>query len=669
MKPSTIGAAALLLAFQVPVSASQYTGGLPGEFLDTGSGARSLSMGKALAASAQGAESLYWNPAGLGFPFAAKAAASYVQLFDGGNLSELSYAQSLAVPVGFGADVLHFGLPDIPQRDSSNNLLGNTNDSRTAFLLGAGFEPWENVAVGVAGKHLSQSLAGESASATDVDAGIAARLGLFRLGFQYQNLMGSKLTRDGGQDTLPRTWRAGAAVQILSGLLVEADAVGPQGGSLTPRAGAEFLPLPWAAIRAGYDGAYPTLGLGLTVMKVAFDYAIVKSDLLGYSNRFTLSYNFGSGKDAGEQRSQWRADSAQKAEKADKQASLESERLKKMAEEDRRAAAAADYMDKARSAFKAKTYDKAAQYAQLALSLDPVNASAKRLLQEIRLEGSGSAQAVAAEAAAGSAPELLEFPKTKNSNPDAVAVVMGVKDYRNPFVPTVDYALEDAKLVREYLVHALGYRKVNVRYLENPTKSELEQYFGKEGDYKGKLYDMVKDKEADVFVYYAGHGAPDLESKGAYFVPSDADPNLVRLGGYSLDLFYANLAKLPSKNVTVVIDACFSGSYQKGMLLSGASPLMTKVRAASIDPRIMLFSSSGPDETSSWYPEKGHSLFTYYFLRALQGEADRNKDGIVTKGDMDAYLKDYVPQEARRLWERPQNPQFSGGTDAVLVTY
>jgi uncharacterized caspase-like protein len=180
---------------------------------------------------------------------------------------------------------------------------------------------------------------------------------------------------------------------------------------------------------------------------------------------------------------------------------------------------------------------------------------------------------------------------------------------------------------------------------------------------------MVKDKGADAFVYYAGHGAPDLESKAAYFVPSDADPSLVRLSGYPLDLFYANLAQLPSKNVTVVIDACFSGSYQKGMLLTGASPLATRVRSASVDPRIMLFASAGPDEVSSWYPEKGHSLFTYYLLRGLQGDADRNKDGQLTKGELDAYLKDYVPQEARRLWDRPQNPQFSGSADNVLVTY
>ena len=668
---SAFAAAVVLLIPAERAFAAQENGGLPGEFIETGSGARALSMGKAVAASPQGAESLYWNPAGLGLPFRTKAAASYVRLFEGGNLSELSFAQSLAAPIGFGASILRFSLPGITQRDSSNNPLGDTTDSRTAFLLGAGFEPWENLAAGVAAKYLNQSLAGQSASALDADAGIAARISRWRAGLQLQNLMGAKLTRDGGEDKLPRTVRFGAGVEILPQILVETDFVKPQDGSSEVHAGAEFLPLPWAAFRAGYDGDSPTFGFGLSLMRAAFDYALANNGALGVSHRFTLSYNFGTDKEAAQRRGQWRTDHARRAEEASKQAALEAEQLKKRAEEDRRAAAVADYVAKAQSAFQAKVYDKTAQYAQLALQMDPVNAPAKRLLQEIRIVANSSIQAQVAVSteAQGAAPELLQFPTTKNSNPDAVAVVIGVRDYRNPFVPTVDYAVEDAKLVREYLVRALGYRTVNVRYLENPTKSEFEQYFGKEGDYKGKLYEMVKDKEADAFVYYAGHGAPDLESKAAYFVPSDADPNLVRLSGYPLSLFYANLAQLPSQNITVVMDTCFSGAYHKGMLLSGASPLVVKAQAVSADPRIRLFSSSGADEVSSWYPEKGHALFTYYFLRALQGEADRNKDGKLTKGEMDAYLKDYVPQEARRLWDRPQHPVFSGADDSVMVKY
>ncbi len=608
MKRNTLASLLMVLALALPAAlcAATYNGGFAQEFLEAGSGARAQAMGGALAASAQGAESLYWNPAGLGFPFGTKASASYFRLFDGGNLSELSFAHSLDFPAGFGLSALNFNMPGISERDASNNVTGQTSDMRLAGLFGFGVQPLENLSAGVAGKYLRQSLAGETAFASDLDVGLSMRFDYFSLGAQYQNVLASPMRRDGVQDKLPRTLRGGIATGIPGWFILEADAVRPQGGSLAVRAGGEFTPWNWVALRGGYDGNYPTFGGGLSVLNIGVDYAIMLHDTLGLSHRFTVSYGFGSPDEGRQRRQKWREEIAESAEQQNRRESLAAERVRKMAESEQRAQTIQGYIVKAQAALDARSFDKAGQFAQLALQIDPANAPALRVLQEIGIETNSTAAAVAVSSAPqGTAPELMNFPTTKSDNPDAVAVVIGVKDYRNPLVPEVSFARNDAKLMREYLVRVLGYKRANVWYLESPTKSDFEQYFGTQGDYRGKLYEMVKDKQADAFVYYTGHGAPDVETKAAYFVPSDADPNLVRLSGYPLDLFYANLAKLPSKHVTAVIDACFSGSYHKGALLAGASPLTVTVRNVQADPKILLFSSSGSDEVSSWYPEKG----------------------------------------------------------------
>lgn len=264
--------------------------------------------------------------------------------------------------------------------------------------------------------------------------------------------------------------------------------------------------------------------------------------------------------------------------------------------------------------------------------------------------------------------ELLNFPEAASGNKDGVAVIVGVKRYSNSMVPLVDYALKDAAIVKEYVVKALGYQEGNIIYLENPTKADLEKVFGNEANPEGQLFDYIKKGKSDVFVYYTGHGAPDLETKESYLVPSDSDPNYVRLSGYPLKTLYKNLAKLPARDISVAIDACFSGISDKGSIISKASPLLV-VPTLPGAGRLNLFSSSRAEEVSSWYPDKQHSLFTYFFLKGLQGAADKNRDRRVSYGELAAYVSENVSYYARRLYGRKQNPTFTGARGGIFMRY
>lgn len=264
--------------------------------------------------------------------------------------------------------------------------------------------------------------------------------------------------------------------------------------------------------------------------------------------------------------------------------------------------------------------------------------------------------------------ELLEIPSARAENNNAVAVVIGVQNYKNKDVPSVEYALNDAQLFKDYLQTALGYQEGNIIYLKDPTKADLEKVFGTSDNHAGQLSDYVIKGKSDVFVYYTGHGAPDLQTKKAYFVPSDTDPNYAKLGGYPLDVFYDNLSRLPARRISVVLDACFSGRSDKGMIISKASPLMVAPVMPGSD-NIDVFSSSKSDEVSSWYPEKRHSLFTYFFLKGLQGAADKNKDRAITAAELEEYAAENVPGMARRLYGRRQTPGFTGRKDEVVAKY
>jgi hypothetical protein len=261
------------------------------------------------------------------------------------------------------------------------------------------------------------------------------------------------------------------------------------------------------------------------------------------------------------------------------------------------------------------------------------------------------------------------IPKTGMKNKDGIAVVIGNREYGGD-VPDVEFAVRDAEYVREYLIKTMGYRPGNIFYYTNATFSNMKVAFK-------KLKNAVKKEKSDVFIYYSGHGAPDNDTKQGFFVPVDADPNFIKETGYAVKDLYTMLNTLGSKSTTVVIDACFSGSSggsgsaNERMLLKRISPVSIHIdKAMLIRENSAVFTSASGDQVSSWYSEKKHSLFTYYFLKALQGNADSNKDNMLTLSEIKDYIDDKVPYMARRLNNRVQTPQLQTmNREKVLIRY
>ncbi|MCH7520890.1 MAG: caspase family protein, partial [Candidatus Marinimicrobia bacterium] len=287
-----------------------------------------------------------------------------------------------------------------------------------------------------------------------------------------------------------------------------------------------------------------------------------------------------------------------------------------------------------------------------------------RSVQQVIVEGRAGEVAGAGAVAGGLSIDIeRDIPQGRDRRTDAVALIIANRHYQDPDIPAVTFAHRDGEFMRQYLIKTLGYREGNIFVYRDATQSNFRTALRKLGN--------AAKAKADVFVYYTGHGAPDPEEKRGYFVPVDCDPNYVQLGGVGLDEFYDTLRDIPARTMTVVIDACFSGASDQGMIIRNISPIMLVVESeARLGDRAVAFTSSASQEVSSWYPEKKHSLYTYYFLKGLQGAADQNQDETLTAGELQNYLEDNVPYMARRLNNRQQTPEVTPGReDRVLVRY
>ncbi|MFA4911011.1 MAG: ankyrin repeat domain-containing protein [Desulfobacteria bacterium] len=215
-----------------------------------------------------------------------------------------------------------------------------------------------------------------------------------------------------------------------------------------------------------------------------------------------------------------------------------------------------------------------------------------------------------------------------------LAVIIGIEGYQS--LPKSDYSYDDAKLVGDY-VKALGFKPRNIELLldERATKSAIEKII------KTWLPNKAKP-ESRVFVYYSGHGAPEPKTGDAYIVPFDGDPNYLSDTGYPLKSLYDTLAKLQVAEVTVILDSCFSGAGGRSVLAKGARPLVIMTTSTALPSNIVVLSATLGTQISSSSPEKGHGIFTYYFLKAL-------KDGKKTIAEIYDYIKPLVEDEAKAI--------------------
>jgi len=256
----------------------------------------------------------------------------------------------------------------------------------------------------------------------------------------------------------------------------------------------------------------------------------------------------------------------------------------------------------------------------------------------------------------------VEIPKGKAQNQNAVALVIGIEKYQN--VSVALYGDRDAIAFKGYLTALLGLNDANIILLTNERAT-----LGGIKTALRKLENLVTPGQSDVFVFYSGHGAPTVDGKQAFLIPYDGDPNYPQDSGYPLMEFYDRLDKMKAQSVTVFVDACFSGTDKdNNLIIAAAKPLFMTIEGAGAYKNLEIFSSSTGEQISSCFNDKMHGMFTYFLLKGMRREADTNKDGTITLAEMEAYVKEQVSIQARRMG-RQQEPMFTGKKERVLVRY
>lgn len=229
------------------------------------------------------------------------------------------------------------------------------------------------------------------------------------------------------------------------------------------------------------------------------------------------------------------------------------------------------------------------------------------------------------------------IPTSNSVNDKTFAVIIANENYQN--TADVPYAINDGGVFRNYCEKTLGIPSRNIHYISNATLNNIQ------GEVNW-LENVLRSYEgqAKAIFYYAGHGIPDESSKDSYLLPVDGIGSNVRTG-YKLDNLYATLGALPSKSITVFLDACFSGANRDGdMINPNQRGVVIRANTSAPSGNMVVFSAAQGYETAMPLTEESHGMFTYYILKKLQ-----ETGGDVTFEELSTYVQRNVRQQSSVL--------------------
>jgi hypothetical protein len=244
---------------------------------------------------------------------------------------------------------------------------------------------------------------------------------------------------------------------------------------------------------------------------------------------------------------------------------------------------------------------------------------------------------------------------------DAVAIIIGIQNYKR--VPKAEFANADAKEFNEYAIRGLGIKPENIKLLVDEEADEVNIVKA----FENWLPLHVTKNKTDVYVFYSGHGLPSNDGKSLYFLPHGVDKELLSRTAVGQAEVVSALVAAKPKSVTMFIDACYSGQTRGGeILLASAKPIALKTDTNAFPSNFTVISASANDQISSSSPELKHGIFSFYLMKGMEGDADGNKDGKITAGEMQDYLSDKVSRQAMSM-SRKQDTQLVGDPERVLV--
>jgi hypothetical protein len=233
------------------------------------------------------------------------------------------------------------------------------------------------------------------------------------------------------------------------------------------------------------------------------------------------------------------------------------------------------------------------------------------------------------------------------------ALIIGNSEYKDPqglWVP-LKTPIVDADAVAKMLRDDYGFHPRDMTLLKNATRAGILSAFSRMAE--------ISEENDSVFIYYAGHGYANPDTKEAFWIPVDAvgkeDYTYVRNSTIKSKL--AVIADR-AKHVFLVSDSCFSAS----LILEGHRGIRPTEKTEQYYNKVarkksvQILAAGGLEFVDDNYKETGHSPFTYFFLKHLE----QNTEGYYSATEISL---DVAKAVSANVYQTPEKGILHGAGD------
>ncbi len=215
------------------------------------------------------------------------------------------------------------------------------------------------------------------------------------------------------------------------------------------------------------------------------------------------------------------------------------------------------------------------------------------------------------------------------------------------------YAGQDATKIADVLRQLGGVDTNDLALLSEPDIAALDRQIDA---LSSKIRDQrQKGQRVELVVYYSGH----------------ADETGILLGGsrYDYGKLRQRIRAMPADVHIAIVDSCASGSFTRIKGGTKKPPFLSDTSNSVAG--FAFLSSSSADEDAQESDRIGASFFTYFFVAALRGAADRNRDGKITLTEAYQFSYEHTLGRTQNTTHGPQHPAYDmhlSGTGDVVIT-
>jgi len=251
----------------------------------------------------------------------------------------------------------------------------------------------------------------------------------------------------------------------------------------------------------------------------------------------------------------------------------------------------------------------------------------------------------------------INIPSNKKVK-DRYALVIGNEDYSSSqrtlsSEQNVDFAVNDATIFKQYCLKTLGVKENNMFFITNATAGKMNQEINRVIEIISAL-----GNNAELIFYYAGHGYPDELTKAPYLIPVDISGSDL---SYAIKLndLYQKLANTNAKQVTMFLDACFTGGGRESGLVASRG-VKVKPKEGSLSGNLVVFSASSGEQSALSYSSQNHGVFTYHLLKNL-----KDSNGSIKYGELFDNLEQSVNITSLKENSKKQTPKVNTSSKVI----